>query len=88
MRKMNKTWIFALALAILIPLFGCKASAKDLDEILDYEITIDVNPDGTLNMIYHVDWKVLDSSSEALTWVKIGIPNNKFVSKKNFQTSE
>ena len=60
------------------------AEAKgDLDEILDYEITVDVNEDATLTMFYHIEWKVLDSKSEGpLEWVKIGIPNKHYVSYK------
>ena len=55
----------------------------DLDEITDYEITIDVNDDGTLSMVYHIDWKVLDSDSEGpLSWVNIGIPNQHYISYK------
>lgn len=51
-------------------------SAKHLDEILKYEITVNVNDDATLDMIYEIQWKVLDSKSEGpLEWVKIGVPN-------------
>jgi len=50
--------------------------AKDLDEIQDYEIVVDNYEDGSLEIHYHIDWKVLDSTTEgALNWVKIGIPN-------------
>ena len=54
-------------------------AAGDLDEILDYTITVDLNPDGTLNMVYHIEWKVLDDDSEGpLTWVQIGVPNKHY----------
>lgn len=50
--------------------------AADLDEILEYTIWIEPEADGSLDMTYHIKWKVLDSTSEGpLTWVKIGIPN-------------
>lgn len=50
--------------------------AKATDEIEDYEITVDVNEDATLNIVYHIDWRVLDSGSVGpLTWMNIGIPN-------------
>ena len=54
----------------------------DTDEILNYTITVDVNKDATLNLNYHIDWKVLDSGSGVgpLTWMKIGIPNKHVVS--------
>lgn len=48
------------------------------DEILDYEITADVDKD-TAHVIlnYHIEWKVLESDSAGpLTWMKIGIPNS------------
>ncbi|MBO4785002.1 MAG: zinc ribbon domain-containing protein [Lachnospiraceae bacterium] len=65
--------VLMLAIVILLPI---RIHAKDLDEILNYTIWVDVNEDATLYMRYHIKWKVLDSESEGpLTWVKIGIPN-------------
>ena len=62
------------ALCFIFPLQS-KASG-DLDEILNYVITVDVNDDATLHMVYHIDWKVLDSTSDGpLSWVIIGTPN-------------
>ena len=72
--------LLALVLALVIPVSSAWAKG-DLDEIVNYTITVDVNDDATLNMVYHIEWKVLDSTSEGpLTWVKIGIPNNHYVS--------
>ncbi|MBO4824615.1 MAG: hypothetical protein J5487_04380, partial [Lachnospiraceae bacterium] len=72
--------ILVLLLLTLVP-GGRAYASKPLDEILDYEITIDVNEDATLNMHYHIDWKVLDSKSEGpLEWVQIGIPNSHYIS--------
>lgn len=69
--------LFALAFALALPVSTAWAAPGDLDEIVDYAITVDVNDDATLNMEYHIEWKVLDSTSEGpLTWVQIGIPNN------------
>ena len=69
--------LFAIALALALPVSSAWAAPGDLDEIVDYTITVDVNDDATLNMEYHIEWKVLDSTSEGpLTWVQIGIPNN------------
>lgn len=49
----------------------------ETDEILAYDITVDVNEDATLNINYHVEWKVLESDENGpVTWVKIGIPNS------------
>ena len=76
--------VFALLLVLTIGLFlPIHSQAKDLDEIVNYQIRVDVNEDATLHMIYHIDWKVLDSTSEGpLSWVLIGIPNNKYKSYK------
>ena len=67
----------ALCLLLLLPLLAPRANAAELDEILRYEITVDVNEDASLRMRYRVDWKVLDSISEGpLSWVRIGVPNS------------
>ena len=66
----------ALLCAVLFLSGAPKAHAQDLDEILLYQVTVDVNEDATLHIVYHIDWKVLDSSSEGpLSWVTVGIPN-------------
>lgn len=68
---------FILSLLVGIMMFTVPVFA-DTDEILNYTIFIDVNEDATLNINYHIDWKVLDSGSGVgpLTWMKIGIPNS------------
>lgn len=55
-------------------------SSHDLDEISDYNITVEPNvEDGSLDITYDIIWKVLDSTSQGpLTWVKIGTPNEYF----------
>ena len=73
--------LLAVVLAIATPLSCVWAASGDLDEILNYRITVDVNDDATLDVVYHIEWKVLDSTSEGpLTWVKIGIPNKHYLS--------
>ena len=50
---------------ILLLLTGIPAIpvlADPTDEILDFTITVDVNDDASLNMTYHIKWKVLDDS--------------------------
>ena len=65
--------MLVVSLGFLLPL---RAKAKDLDEIQLYIITVKVNEDATLDMNYHIKWKVLDDTEEGpLEWVKIGIPN-------------
>jgi hypothetical protein len=66
--------IALIALAAALPA-GLRAEGY-LDEIQRYVITVDIRSDGTLDMLYHFEWKVLDDSSEGpLEWVKIGIAN-------------
>ena len=49
----------------------------ETDEILAYDITVDVNEDATLTINYHIEWKVLESDENGpVTWVKIGVPNS------------
>lgn len=75
--------LIALVIALVVPFSGAWAASGDLDEILDYRITVDVNSDATVNMVYDIKWKVLDSTTEGpLSWVSIGIPNRHYVSMK------
>ena len=77
----SKITVFVLSLFAGVLLFATPVMA-DTDEILNYTITVDVNDDATLNLNYHIDWKVLDSGSGIgpLTWMKIGIPNSHVIS--------
>ena len=72
-KKLLITIFFAL---ISILMFSCNCQAVTLDEIIDYTTTISPRDDGTLDIKYNIQWKVLDSTTEGpLEWVKIGIPN-------------
>ena len=63
------------ALCILIAT-AVEATSSDLDYINLYEVVVDPRNDGTLDISIHLNWEVLDSTSEGpLEWVKIGIPN-------------
>jgi len=67
------------ALLICLVLLCTPARAADpTDEILNYEITADVNDDGTVNLVYHIDWKVLRDDIGALEWITVGIPNGEY----------
>lgn len=75
--------IFRLLLAALVLITGILAvpgkaeAAEATDEILNFTITVDVNEDATLNMRYHIEWKVLDDVVYGpLTDVNIGLPNS------------
>ena len=81
MKHFKRLLVLILCLMMVLPVIAMNAASADLDEILDYTITVDVNEDATLHMVYHIDWKVLDSDSEGpLEWVKIGVPNSHYSS--------
>ena len=63
--------------ALLLCLLPLSAFAKDLDEIQNYGVSVQLREDGTADLTYHVDWLVLDDKAEGpLEWVNIGIPNS------------
>lgn len=66
-----------ITICTLFSLTTLPASASEpLDEIQNYVITVNMRPDGTMDIRYHVEWKVLDDQKEGLlSWVKIGNPN-------------
>lgn len=66
--------IFLALIAMFVFAYNCQAVT--LDEILSYTTTVSPRDDGTLDIRYNIQWKVLDSTTEGpLKWVKIGIPN-------------
>jgi hypothetical protein len=76
MKKILGIAALIFLLALLLPAATARA-AGPLDEIKSYTVTVDPRGDGTLDISYHIDWHVLDSTSEGpLSWVKIGIPNS------------
>lgn len=79
--KKNRVPKCLLALAVMmVCLLLVPVSAQaggPTDRILEYNIQVDINDDGTLNMIYDITWEVLESDSLGpLEWVEIGIPNS------------
>ncbi len=78
---MKKLFPLLLCLLLLAAALVCPALADDpTDEILNYEITAEVNEDGTVSLQYHIDWKVLRDDIGALEWITVGIPNGEYVS--------
>lgn len=84
---MKKIIKYLLMLIILLPMIfttSCNEPIKNednrfkpLDYIETYQITINPNTDGTLNMHYMIIWKVLNDEDEGpLEWIKIGVPNS------------
>lgn len=69
--------VFAFAIIMVMPL---TVKAAPTDEILDYEITVDITDEAFANITYHIVWKVLDSDSLGpVEWLKIGIPNQHYI---------
>ena len=69
------TALLLLLVALVFPV-NAFAVSNPLDEIQEYTIQVDMRNDGTMDIKYHLDWKVLDDTSDGpLSWVKIGIPN-------------
>lgn len=78
MKKFKNIFLLTLIMVCLISstLLQVNAKTTPLDEIQDYTITVNMRPDGTMDIRYYVEWKVLDDTSEGpLEWVKIGVPN-------------
>lgn len=76
---LKKIFIFvALTFTILVNALTVVHAEDNLDEIEDYSITVNVREDGTLDIRYDVEWKVLSDKdgTEPVTWVKVGIPNS------------
>ncbi len=73
---MKKGCVLLACIALVLCLLPVSAFAKDLDEIQNYGVSVQLREDGTADLTYHVDWLVLDDQAEGpLEWVKIGIPN-------------
>lgn len=78
MKTLKNILVFTLLVVCFITTIALPSNAAStpLDEIQDYTITVNMRPDGTMDIRYHVEWKVLNDTSEGpLEWVKIGNPN-------------
>lgn len=80
--RIRKIFLFvAVVCSVFLLMPSAVKADTPSDEILDYEITVDVNADATLNLNYHIEWLVLDSDKYGpLDWANIGIPNSHVVS--------
>ncbi|MBR3646690.1 MAG: hypothetical protein IKN54_09765, partial [Lachnospiraceae bacterium] len=78
--------IMAVIIMVLSSSYGNYEVVKaydetDTDVIHNYEITVDVNDDATINIKYHIEWEVLESDENGpVEWVQIGIPNDDVIS--------
>ena len=62
------------AAALLAP--AAFADAGDYDEITNYVVTVDPRQDGSADITYEIDWKVIGGGAEdSLSWVTIGLAN-------------
>lgn len=78
--KKKLTALLAALLILIISVAPCFAGSPT-DEILNYIITADVNQDGTVNLDYLIEWKVLaDIPGEPFNWARVGIPHGGYVS--------
>lgn len=83
---------FFLVVLICLSIVSVGFAEKDLDLIINYVIRVDPRVDGTLDIRYVIEWKVLSDKNEAepLTWIKVGVPNEKYEIKldsKNVNSS-
>lgn len=78
MRKINR--LLRLAIVVVLVVIACRVfghASSPTDEILLYEITADVNDDATVDLNYHIRWKVLESDDIGpMSWITVGLPNN------------
>ena len=77
-KRTHRALFTAIMLLLIALVFPIKSFAVEnpLDEIQEYTIQVDMRNDGSMDIKYHLDWKVLDDTSDGpLSWVKIGIPN-------------
>jgi len=73
----TKFRLFILSIFAMVLLFSVNVFASaPTDEIVNYEITVDINSDATATITYHIDWLVLESDEAGpVSWVEVGIPN-------------
>ena len=73
--------IFTIVLLVFSTISFKEIKADEyIDEITDFEIKVDVLDDGSLKMVYHIEWLVLDDEIGPLLYAEIGIPNSHYVS--------
>lgn len=80
MNKKHMLFTVIVIIFALLVIISPKVQAQDLDEIVNYVVTVDPRMnDGSLDITYEITWEVLDDTSEGpLEWVQIGTPNEHF----------
>ena len=69
--------VLILAAQIALIIFGFTFQPKPLDRIRQYNVTVEPQADGSLDIEYRLVWQALDETAE-LTWVEIGMANPNF----------
>lgn len=69
--------VIIIAVQIGLVVLGICYQPKPQDVIHQYNVTVQPLSDGSLDIEYHLVWEALDTS-EALTWVEIGMANDNF----------
>lgn len=78
------TALLAVALLALLAAPAALADSGDLDRINSYTVTVDPRADGSADITYDIDWEVIGGSAdEPLSWVKIGLANDRVDSFEN-----
>ncbi len=76
MIAVKKILILLFIFFFSLTLGGCEEVVSPIDEVTKYEITLEPRNDGSMDMVFSFDWKVLNDTREGpLTWLIIGIPN-------------
>lgn len=77
MRKFINIFLSIFLICTIVLMCNSAFAAKEPhDEIQDYVISVDVLGDGTAKIVYHFEWKVLDSDSDGpLEYLFVEIPN-------------
>ena len=66
-----------IAVQILLVIVATQIDPQPQDIIKEYSIVVEPQENGSLNMQYTFVWEALDTSEE-LTWVEIGMPNDSY----------
>lgn len=75
-KKKWLTFLAVIAVGMTAMVFWLLYEAAPLDRLKEYEVHVDVNRDGTMDITYRYRWEVLNDSKEGpLEWVELGLAN-------------
>lgn len=67
--------ILAIQIGIITAAFCFQPKPQDI--IREYDVTVQAQEDGSLDILYHFVWEAVDTSEE-LTWIEIGMANENY----------